>query len=71
MDQASPSDNSPPETDGITSGDTTSQRRSRARVTLSAWLCSGAVIAYLCRNTLAVAEKTLRLDLDISEAPMG
>ena len=48
-----------------------SEPRSRARVTLSAWLCSGAIIAYLCRNSLAVAEKTIRLDLEISEEMMG
>lgn len=48
-----------------------SENRSHARVTLSAWLCSGAIIAYLCRNSLAVAEKTIRLDLEISEETMG
>lgn len=47
------------------------QPRSKARVTLSAWLCSGAMIAYLCRNSLGVAEKTIRLDLGISEESMG
>lgn len=45
--------------------------RSKARVVLSAWLCSGAMIAYLCRNSLGVAEKTIRLDLGISEESMG
>lgn len=56
----------------VGSGDGPSNEpRSRARVTLSAWLCSGAILAYLCRNSLAVAEKTIRGDLGISEESMG
>ncbi len=66
MDQSSTSDTSSHQ--GDQKG---GEPRSRARVTLSVWLCSGAVIAYLCRNSLAVAEKTIRLDLDISEETMG
>ena len=54
-----------------TNGRTSEKARSFARGTLSAWLCSGAVIAYLCRNSLSVAEKTIRLDLEISEETMG
>lgn len=67
MDQSSTGDNTPSTSEPSASG----QPRSRARVALSGWLCSGAVIAYLCRNSLAVAEKTIRLDLDISEETMG
>ena len=52
-------------------GDSGNEPRSNARVVLSAWLCSGAMIAYLCRNSLGVAEKTIRLDLGISEESMG
>jgi len=54
-----------------TSGKSDHEARSHARVILSAWLCSGAMIAYLCRNSLGVAEKTIRLDLNISEESMG
>jgi ACS family D-galactonate transporter-like MFS transporter len=66
MDQSSTSDGT--QSTGEESG---SEPRSRARAGLSAWLCAGAIIAYLCRNSLAVAEKTIRLDLDISEETMG
>lgn len=54
-----------------TSGKSDNEPRTKARVILSAWLCSGAMIAYLCRNSLGVAEKTIRLDLGISEESMG
>lgn len=53
------------------SGEADNEPRSKARVILSAWLCSSAMIAYLCRNSLGVAEKTIRLDLNISEESMG
>ncbi|MBX3439765.1 MAG: MFS transporter [Planctomycetaceae bacterium] len=43
----------------------------RARFTLSAWFAGAAAIAYVCRQCLAVAEKTIRLDLGLSEAQMG
>ena len=66
MDQSSTGDNTDP-----ADGRMNDEPRSIARVTLSAWLCSGAVIAYLCRNSLSVAEKTIRLDLQISEETMG
>jgi sugar phosphate permease len=66
MDQSSTSDDTAP-----TSGKLNNEPRSQARVILSAWLCSGAMIAYLCRNSLGVAEKTIRLDLKISEESMG
>lgn len=66
MDQSQAGDNPSP-----TDGGTNQAPRSKARVVLSAWLCSGAMIAYLCRQSLAVAEKTIRLDLKISEESMG
>lgn len=53
------------------SGKSNNETRTNARLLLSAWLCSGAMIAYLCRNSLGVAEKTIRLDLGISEESMG
>ncbi|MGE0378938.1 MAG: MFS transporter [Planctomycetaceae bacterium] len=43
----------------------------RARFTLAAWLAGSAAIAYLCRQCLAVAEKTIRLDLGLTEEQMG
>jgi sugar phosphate permease len=54
-----------------TSGEPGSERRSHARAVLSAWLCAGAIFAYMCRVSLAVAEKTIRLDLKINEETMG
>lgn len=43
----------------------------RARFTLSAWLAGSAAIAYLCRQSLVVAESTIRADLKLSEEQMG
>ncbi len=43
----------------------------RARFTLSAWLAGSAAIAYLSRSCIVVAEKTIRLDLGLSEEQMG
>lgn len=42
-----------------------------ARMKLSFWLAAAAASAYLCRNCVVVAEKTIRLDLDITEGQMG
>ncbi len=66
MEQSSASDDN-----ASANGKSDNEPRSKARVILSAWLCSGAMIAYLCRNSLGVAEKTIRLDLGISEESMG
>jgi len=66
MEQSSASDDN-----ASVNGKSDNEPRSKARVILSAWLCSGAMIAYLCRNSLGVAEKTIRLDLGISEESMG
>lgn len=44
---------------------------SHVRFSVSAWLALAAVFAYLCRNSLVVAESHLRADLGISETQMG
>jgi len=41
------------------------------RYAVSAWLAMAAVFAYLCRNSLVVAESDLRADLGITEEQMG
>ena len=41
------------------------------RHNVSAWLAAAATIAYLCRSSIAIAEETIRIDLDLSEAEMG
>jgi sugar phosphate permease len=41
------------------------------RFAVTAWLCMAAVFAYLCRNSLVVAESNLRADLGITESQMG
>ena len=43
----------------------------KVRVVVSAWLAMAAVLAYLCRNSLVVAESSLRADLGITESQMG
>lgn len=35
------------------------------------WLCLAAVIAYICRNSLGVAESTIREELGLTEKTMG
>ncbi|MDP6717139.1 MAG: MFS transporter [Pirellulaceae bacterium] len=35
------------------------------------WLCAAAMIAYICRNSLGVAESTIRGELRLSEETMG
>ena len=41
------------------------------RVGVSAWLCLAAIIAYICRNSLGVAESTIRTELGLDEEMMG
>ena len=41
------------------------------RLRVTSLLALAACIAYVCRTSLAVAEKTIRLELDISESTMG
>ncbi|MDA1054056.1 MAG: MFS transporter [Planctomycetota bacterium] len=43
----------------------------KVRFTVTAWLAMAAVLAYLCRNSLPVAEKALRIELGITEEQMG
>lgn len=45
--------------------------RSSVRHWVTLWLASAAVLAYLCRQCLAVAESSLRAELDLTEAQMG
>jgi MFS family permease len=46
-------------------------QRSQVRFQLSIWLAVAAALAYLCRTSISVAEKTIRADLDLSEDEMG
>ncbi|MFP6763093.1 MAG: MFS transporter [Planctomycetaceae bacterium] len=41
------------------------------RFQLSIWLAVVAALAYLCRTSISVAEKTIRADLDLTEDMMG
>ncbi len=43
----------------------------RTRYVVSGWLAGFAVFAYLCRNSIVVAEKTVRTDLGLTEDEMG
>ena len=42
-----------------------------ARVGVATWLCLAAVIAYICRNSLGVAESTIRDEFGLDEETMG
>jgi sugar phosphate permease len=46
-------------------------RATSVRISVSAWLAMAAVIAYLCRNSIMVAEKTIRLETGLTEDQMG
>lgn len=46
-------------------------RNSHVRHWVLLWLCTAAMIAYICRQGLAVAESTIRVDMGISEEQMG
>lgn len=46
-------------------------QRTQVRFQLSLWLAVAAALAYLCRNSIGVAEKTIRADLGLSEDTMG
>jgi len=41
------------------------------RFQLSLWLAVVAALAYLCRTSISVAEKTIRADLELTEETMG
>lgn len=66
---------SAPEFSGTgSSGDSNIQRPpgpTYARYLVLLWLCLAATIAYVSRNSLAVAEKTIRADLGLTEREMG
>ena len=47
------------------------QRPTRTRFIVLAWLCLAATIAYICRNSIGVAESTIRRDLGLSEEQMA
>lgn len=47
------------------------QPPSRVRHQVTWWLAVAAVLAYLCRNSLVVAESQLRADLGLTESQMG
>jgi MFS family permease len=42
-------------------------RDTRVRYVVLAWLCLAALIAYICRNSIAVAEKPVREDLGLQD----
>jgi ACS family glucarate transporter-like MFS transporter len=42
------------------------ERPTNARYGVLAWLCSAAAIAYICRNSIGVAESTIREDLALT-----
>ena len=44
---------------------------SPARFLVLAVLCAAASVAYLCRNSIGVAESTIREELDLTESQMG
>jgi MFS transporter, ACS family, D-galactonate transporter len=46
-------------------------QRTQVRFQLSIWLAVAAALAYLCRTSISVAEKTIRADLGLSEDTMG
>ncbi|MBS0204896.1 MAG: MFS transporter [Planctomycetes bacterium] len=43
----------------------------RVRIVVSTWLAAMAAMAYLCRLSISVAEKTIRGDLGLTEQQMG
>ncbi len=51
--------------------DASIRRPTRVRYSVTAWLAVAAALAYLCRNSLVVAESSLRSELGISEEWMG
>lgn len=42
------------------------QRPTGARYAVLAWLCAAAAIAYICRNSIGVAESTIRAELGLT-----
>lgn len=67
-----------PEEVGSQSGDSVESpasdpvaRPSSVRAWVLAWLCAAAAISYIHRNSIAVAEEAIRLDLGLTKAQMG
>jgi sugar phosphate permease len=48
-----------------------SARPSRVRFAVLAWLCAAAALAYISRNSIAVAESTVRGDLGLTKEQSG
>ena len=48
-----------------------SARPSVVRFAVLAWLCAGAALAYVSRNSIAVAESTVRGDLGLTKEQSG
>ena len=46
-------------------------KATRTRFSVLAWLCLAATIAYICRNSISVAESTIRQELGLSVTQMG
>jgi MFS transporter, ACS family, D-galactonate transporter len=59
----------PDRKDARARGSTT--RTSHVRFLVLAWLCAAAMIAYICRQGIAVAESTIRADTGVTEHQMG
>jgi MFS family permease len=55
----------------FTTRQTTPRAATRVRYLVLAWLCLAATIAYVQRNSLSVAESTIRAELGLSEDAMG
>jgi sugar phosphate permease len=47
------------------------ERPTRVRYAVLAWLCAAATIAYICRQSIGVAESTIRWETGLSKAQMG
>src|SRR5678815_5321442 len=46
-------------------------RPTKTRFLVLAWLCAAAALAYVSRNSIAVAESTVRADLDLTKEQSG
>ena len=46
-------------------------RATRVRYVVLAWLCAAATIAYTCRQSIGVAESTIRWEVGLSKTQMG
>ena len=51
--------------------DKSSGTPTRTRYFVLAWFCGAAAIAYICRNSIGVAESTIRENLKLTEEQMG